>query len=88
MRKGEQAACQALPCPRPAPCRLAPDPASVAGLLHVRKLPSLGAAAPPTPEVSLFLLRFVGAALLLPPAHRLCTTQLKPQRPGGCHSGA
>lgn len=37
--------------------KLAPDPASVAGLLHIKKLPSLGALVPPTPEVALYLIR-------------------------------
>eukprot|EP00887_Chlorella_sp_A99_P003209 scaffold9.g3209.t1 len=36
---------------------LAPDSASVAGLLHLRKLPALGTAAPPAPDVALHLLR-------------------------------
>lgn len=50
------------PCPCHLPAalpasRLAPDAASVAGLLHLRKLPSLGTAAPPAPEAALHLVR-------------------------------
>lgn len=43
-------------------CRLAPNSASVAGLLHVRKLPSLGTLAPSQPEVSLYLIRCAASA--------------------------
>ncbi|KAI3429336.1 hypothetical protein D9Q98_005431 [Chlorella vulgaris] len=47
--------------------RLAPDPASVAGLLHLRKLPSLGAAAAPVPEVALHLVRHKRRRLAITP---------------------
>jgi elongator complex protein 4 len=37
--------------------RLASDPASVAGLIHVRKLPAMGTVVPPLPESELHLVR-------------------------------
>lgn len=51
---------QTPPCHLPPPIharRLAPDAASVAGLLHVRRLPCLGTLVPPAPEAPLHLLR-------------------------------
>ncbi|KAL4434654.1 hypothetical protein ABPG77_002777 [Micractinium sp. CCAP 211/92] len=47
--------------------RLAPDAASVAGLLHLRKLPALGTAAPPAPEVALHLIRHKRRRLAITP---------------------
>ena len=47
--------------------RLAPDAASVAGLLHLRKLPALGAPAPPRPEAPLHLLRHKRRRLAITP---------------------
>ncbi len=57
------------PCNYLAPCRrrLAPDSASVAGLLHLRKLPSLGTIAPPAPEVALHLIRHRRRRLAISP---------------------
>lgn len=54
----------------PAPAaraRLAPDAASVAGLLHLRKLPGLGTLAPPAPEVALHLVRHRRRRLAISP---------------------
>jgi len=48
-------------------CRLAPDSASVAGLLHVRKLPSLGALAAPAPQAELHLVRYKRKRMVISP---------------------
>lgn len=58
--------CRTLGSP---PCcrRLAPDSASVAGLLHLRKLPALGTMAPPAPEVALHLIRHRRRRLAISP---------------------
>lgn len=48
-------------------CRLAPDSASVAGLLHVRKIPSLGALAAPAPHSELHLVRHKRKRLVITP---------------------
>jgi hypothetical protein len=58
--------------------RLAPDAASVAGLLHLRKLPSIGTAAPPAPEVALHLVRHKRRRLGITPVE-IC--------PGGAGQG-
>lgn len=47
--------------------RLAPDSASVAGLLHLRKLPSLGAVCAPLPPVALHLVRHKRKRLAITP---------------------
>lgn len=47
--------------------RLAPDAASVVGLLHLRKLPALGTLAPPAPEVALHLVRHRRRRLAISP---------------------
>ncbi|GAB4822273.1 hypothetical protein N2152v2_009319 [Parachlorella kessleri] len=62
--------------------RLAPDSASVAGLLHVRKLFSLGALAPPSPEVALFLIRNKRRRLAITPV------EIDPDAEAGLGDGA
>lgn len=51
----------------PPPTRLAPDAASVAGLLHLRKLPAMGTVAPPAPEIALHLIRHKRRRLAITP---------------------
>ncbi|PSC68407.1 elongator complex 4 [Micractinium conductrix] len=47
--------------------RLAPDPASVAGLLHLRKPPALGTTSRPAPDVALHLVRHRRRRLAITP---------------------
>lgn len=60
--------------------RLAPDAASVAGLLHLRKLPALGTLVPPAIEVALHLVRHKRRRL------SITSVEIDPGEPRwGCH---